>query len=87
MNSVRFKLNIDGLRDVMKSDGMQQHLQSVGGIVRSAAGYGYDNRVVMGKYEAIGQVFPHSAKAAKDNSQNNTLLKSLSSVGLPMTKE
>lgn len=87
MSSVHFDLDINGLRDVMKSDEMRKHLQDVGGIVRNVAGYGYDNRVVMGKYEAIGQVFPHTAKAAKDNSLNNTLLRSLTSAGLPMTKE
>ena len=89
MNKVKvdFELNIAGLNALMKSDGMKAHLDKAGAKVQQQAGYGYDHRVVEATYEAIGQVYPHSGRAGKDNSENNTLLKALQSAGLPMSKE
>lgn len=85
--AVDFELNIDGLNALMKSDGMKAHLEKAGAKVQQQAGYGYDHRVVEATYEAIGQVYPHSGRAARDNSENNTLVKALQSAGLSMSKE
>ena len=84
---VVFELNIEGLNALMKSDGMKKHLDKAAAKVQQAAGYGYDLRVVEANYVAIGQVYPHSRQAAKDNSENNSLVKALQSAGLPMSKE
>lgn len=86
MNSVRFELNIKGLNEVMKSPGMQQQLQQAARQVCESAGSGYGSDVKIASYEAIAKIYPKSGKAGKDNSENNTLLRTLQAVGLPMTK-
>ena len=89
MNSTRveFELNIKGLNALMKSDGMRAHLDKAGAKVGQAAGAGYTHRVTEATYEAIGQVYPATGQAGKDNAENNTLLKALQAAGLPMSKE
>ena len=87
MNKVQFKLNVKGLNELMKSPGMQKHLQDAAAEVINSAGKGYGSDVKIASYEAIAKIYPHSAEAARDNGDNNTLLKSLQSVGLPLTKK
>lgn len=84
--AVHFELNIRGLNEVMKSAGMKSYLQDVAGQVSTTAGNGYGSDVKTASYEAIAKIYPSSAGAAKDNSENNTLLRSLQAVGLPMSK-
>lgn len=86
MRSVDFKLNLNGLRELMKSSGMQSHLSSAGQAVASAAGQGYGTRVHEASYVAICNVYPDSEEAVQDNYENNTLLKALGSSGVSMTK-
>lgn len=85
--SVDFELDINGLVALLKSKGMQQHLERAGREVANAAGHDYGNKVTMATYEAIGLVYPRSKKAFEDNAENNTLLRALQSSGLPMSKE
>ena len=87
MNRVRFKLNLKGLNEVMKSQGMQGYLSEVAGQVTGSAGAGYGNEVKIASYEAIAKIYPNDGISANDNAENNTLLKTLQAVGLPMTKE
>ena len=84
---VDFELNIEGLNAVMKSDGMKTHLEKAAGEVEKAAGYGYAHDVKTASYEAIAKIYPHSRRAAVDNSEHNALVKALQAVGLPMSKE
>ena len=86
-NIVTFELNIKGLNEIMKSPGMQKYLQDAASQVMNSAGNGYGSDVKIASYEAIAKIYPHSAEAARDNGDNNTLLKSLQAVGLPLTKE
>ena len=87
MSNVKFELNLKGLNDLMKSDGMQGYLQDAAAQVANNAGHGYGYDVKIASYEAIAKIYPHSAGAAKANLKRNTLLKSLQAVGLPLTKE
>lgn len=86
MRSVDFELNIDGLRELMQSDGMRSSLEEAGQAVAAAAGIGYGTRLHEGSYVAICNVFPDSEEAAKDNYENNTLLKAVGASGLPQSK-
>jgi hypothetical protein len=86
MAKVDFELNINGLRELMKGPEMQAALQEAGDAVASAAGGDYGVRVHVADYVAIANVFPDSQEAAKDNYENNTLLKALGSAGLSMRK-
>lgn len=83
---VEFELNIAGLRELMKGPEMQAALQEAGDAVASSAGGDYGVRVHVADYVAIANVFPDSKEAAKDNYENNTLLKALGSAGLKMGK-
>lgn len=84
MSNVEFELNINGLRELMKSAEMQTALQEAGDAVASAAGGDYGVRVHAAEYVAIANIYPDSKEAAKDNYENNTLLKALGSAGLRM---
>ena len=84
--NVEFELDIKGLRELMKGPEMQAALQEAGDAVASSAGGDYGVRVHVADYVAIANVYPDSKEAAKDNYENNTLLKALGSTGLKMGK-
>ena len=84
--NVEFELDIKGLRELMKGPEMQAALQEAGDAVASSAGGDYGVRVHVADYVAIANVYPDSKEAAKDNYENNTLLKALGSSGLSMRK-
>lgn len=79
-----FELNLAGLNELMKSPEMQAALTSAGQAVASAAGGDYGVRTHVASFVAITNVYPDSAKAAKDNYENNTLVKALGAAGLTM---
>ena len=79
-----FELNLPGLNELMKSAEMQAILTQAGNAVASAAGGDYGVRTHVASFVAIANVYPNSAKAAKDNFENNTLVKSLGAAGLSM---
>lgn len=90
MSKVEFKLDINGVRELMKSSEMQSALQEAGDAVasrgQSMSGEAYGTRVHEASYTAICTVYPDSDEARKDNWANNTAVKALSSSGLPMSK-
>jgi hypothetical protein len=79
-----FELNLPGLNELMKSPEMQAVLTQAGNAVASAAGGDYGVRTHVASFVAIANVYPDSAKAAKDNFENNTLVKALGAAGLSM---
>lgn len=79
-----FELNLPGLNELMKSPEMQAVLTQAGNAVASAAGGDYGVRTHVASFVAIANVYPDSAKAAKDNFENNTLVKALGAAGLTM---
>lgn len=83
-SSVEFELNINGLRELMKSSAMQSQLEAAGKSVAAAAGSEYGTRVHTASYVAICNVYPASKKAAEENYEDNTLLQGLGSAGLSM---
>lgn len=87
---VEFKLNIEGLRELMKSPEMGAVISEATNVVLNAAvgmgADGYSSLVKTADYVTLGKVFPTDAEAAKDNYENNTLLKALGSSGLSMRK-
>lgn len=92
MSSVRFELDIGGLRELMKSDAMQGQLKEAGNEIASSAtsmatasGAEYNADVVVKDYVAIGRVHANT-EAFRENLHNNVLLKALSSSGLSMSK-
>ena len=86
-NDVKFKLNLPGLNELMKSQEMQNALLEAGQAVATSAGSDYAAEVHTASWIAISNVYPDSKKAANDNFRHNTLLKALGSVGLSMDKK
>lgn len=90
MSNFRFELNINGLRELMKSGEMQDALQEAGNAVAgqgsSMSGEPYGTKVVTASYVSICQVFPQSAKGHQDTINNLTALKALGASGIPMKK-
>lgn len=86
MKRVRFKLNLKGLNEVMKSEEMQSVLADAGRQITSSAGDGYASEVHTASYVAIANVYPDTFMSAKRNWRQNTLLKAVGSVGLSMKK-
>lgn len=84
---VKFKLNLPGLNELMKSSEMQSALLDAGRAVAGSAGSDYAAEVHTANWIAISNVYPDSKKAANDNFRHNTLLKALGSVGLSMGKK
>ena len=77
MGSVRFKLNLPGLNELMKSAAMQDVLNSAAASIKAAAGSGdYEVEAAHNiNFIAIARVSAATRKARKDCNENNTLLK------------
>ncbi len=87
-NKVKVVLNLPGLNQLMKSEPIQQKLLEAGQAVAEAAGEGYEAEVHnTARWLAISNVYPTTKKAEKDNYDNNTLLRAIHEVGLPMDKK
>lgn len=84
MGRVKFELNLPGLNELMKSGEMQSVLTQAGQAVANSAGGNYGVRTHVASFVAITNVYPASKEAAKDNSENNTLLKAIGTAGLRM---
>lgn len=86
MAKVKFELNLPGLNALMKSGGMQSHLQAAGQAVANAADGDYGVDVHVANWVAIANVYPADKETAKKNAKENSLLKGLGAAGLPMSK-
>ena len=82
---VKVELNLQGLNELMKSPEMQAHLEQAGEQIAITAGEGYATRVHTADYVAICNVYPDTKEAAKDNYDNNTLLRAAERI-LPLHK-
>ena len=85
-STVRVKLKLKGVNELMKSPEIMASLEAAGDAVAKAAGKDYATRGHQAKRIGVVNVFPTSKQAAKDLFKNNTLEKAISSVGLKRTK-
>lgn len=79
-SNVRFELNWQGLRELMKSDEMKTVLKSYAQSAKNIAGEGYEVSEYTGTNRANASIYAETKRARKDNLINNTLLKALGSV-------
>lgn len=77
MDKVKIKLNSSGIRQLLKSEEMGQTLKQQAEQVRARCGSGYSTDLYQASSRVIAGVFAETAEAAKQNSRENTLLKSL----------
>lgn len=75
MANFKFKLNRSGVRELLKSAEMQAVLMNYAEGISSRAGAGYS--VHVGRNRANVSVQTATKEAAKDNLDNNTLLRRL----------
>lgn len=81
MAKIKFKLNLPGLNDLMKSGAMQGILNTAAGQISGVAGAGYEVEQAHNiGYIAIASVYAADWDAVRDNSENNTLLNAAGSV-------
>lgn len=72
--AIHFELDLLGWNELCKSEWMHKVLdEAASGIVGGDGEYAY--RTHNASFTAITNVFPNSQEAAKDNLENNTLLK------------
>ena len=75
---IKFKLDLKGLNELMKSGEMQGVLNSAASQIAGAAGDGYETETAHPiSYVAIASVRAATYEARKDCSENNTLLKAM----------
>lgn len=85
MNS--FVFNMAGLRELMKSSGMQSSLKDAGEAVKNIANgsaQGYEANLHVAPFTAVCTVYTGSIEAIHDNADNNTLLRAAQAAGLGM---
>lgn len=75
---VEVVLNEAGVQALLKSSEMQAILSNYGRQKASQAGKGYSSEVHVHSKRAVANVFPADAESARDNYQNNTLVKVIS---------
>lgn len=71
-----FVLDRKGVRELLTSPEMAKVIGEYTQAVENAAGDGYGSNVQTAN-RAVGRVYAASAKAAKDNNDNNTLVKAI----------
>lgn len=75
--NVKVALNSAAVRDLLRSDPVKSFVKGIADGVASRAGDGYSVDAHIGKNRANASVFAETAKAQRENAQNNTLLRSL----------
>lgn len=86
MAKVKFELNLAGLNEVMKSDGMQSHLRAAAQSVANTADGDYGTSVFDSRFVAIANVYAVGLESYRKTMNDNELLKAVGAAGLPMTK-
>lgn len=74
---VKVKLNSDGIRQLLKSQEMRTVLEGYGERTANNAGLGYAYSTHTTEQRAIVNVYPNTKEAAKENAEENTLLRAL----------
>lgn len=78
MSKIKFKLDLKGLNELMKSGEMQGVLNSAAAQIAGAAGAGYETETAHPiSFVAIASVRAATPEARRENNQNNTLLKAM----------
>lgn len=86
MSKVKVKLNLKGINEVMKSPEVRAACEEAARAVGNASGIDTDVQSGTINFIAYANVYPASKEAAKENYDNNSILKAVSAVGLKLTK-
>ena len=75
MSNVRFELDENGVKELLRSQEMQSILKEHGQEKALSAGEGYESEVHVFQKRAVAHVYAKTLEAKRDNFDNNTLLK------------
>lgn len=75
MSKFELVLNDAGIQALLKGPEMQSILRDIGNQKANAAGTGYESEVHVFSKRAAVNIYPTTWESAKDNYENNTLLK------------
>ena len=73
----KFKLDRSGVRELLKSEQMQELLSEKATAIKDRCGEGYAQDIHIGKNRANAMVYTDSFRSVLDNSKNNTILKAI----------
>ncbi len=76
-NNVKFELNRQGVRELMQSDEMMAVVSRLANESLATLGDGYEVTTLVGKTRVNAEIAAVTYQARKENSENNTILKSL----------
>ncbi len=77
MSKIRVELNSGAVRELLKSSEMAAACKAEADAIAKRCGAGYSSDSYTGKNRVNAMVYPESNAAKEDNSENNTLLRSL----------
>ena len=77
MSKVRFEMDRDGVRALLKCEAMETGLKSLADGVKERCGEGYETDSKQMPTRVIASVYADTDAARKDNLDNNTILRSL----------
>lgn len=77
---VQVELNREGVRALMKSEGMQGICKKYANEARSRLGEGYEVTEYQGKNRCNASIAAQSTKAREENLKENTILKAVGSI-------
>lgn len=78
MSKIKIELNSAGIREFLRGGEVSACLETVASGVAAKCGDGYETDVYMTPGRAVSSVYTDGADAARDNIENNTLLKAVS---------
>jgi len=77
MSKTKVVLNRDGVRELLKSEGMLQMCKQIAENAQGKLGDGYETTTHIGKNRCNASVKAVSEKAKKENMEDNTILKAI----------
>lgn len=77
MSKRKFKLNRQGVAELLKSAAMQEVLTEYATGIRNRCGDGYTQDIYVGRNRANAMVSAETYQAKRDNLKNNTILKAV----------
>lgn len=77
MADVKFELNREGVRELLRSSEMMDICKSYADKARGSLGEGYEVTTKTGKNRVNAEVAAVTYQARRENSENNTILKAL----------
>ena len=80
MNEVKIVLNSNGIQSMLKSDKVKKVVKRYADRAKKSLGEGYEVSTHVGVYRVNAEVAAVSYEAKKDNLDNNSILKAVSSL-------